>query len=391
MYSLHSISAPVRSHLHQSSRITTGRQRASTFDMESFIQSSDSTRTSSSASEQSEQKHPRYPQYPLGGLRTNGSRPTSRAASYTPSYMAMSIPQAPAAPKGEQNGRSISVHTPQSRSASTASSVNIYPTAGTGVLFVIAASSLPPSLLQYLETILSRQTFAGIVLAARQEHEAELKQLKMDTYALIGKLRREMSVETRLRESWSPAEMTSLLQEGTRQGAGVQGVLCCPDFAINEVADILNFSEHNLQTSWQESVAFVHAASRTLIPHLLTTAQSVKSAANGRPSKEPRGPFFLVTTTSNPTSASAVTKAAVDALVQQLVVATESTGLLVGHAESTLIPDPIGKDNFKPQLEPMITDLDYNGHVQDSTFAAGESPTKLWNMWALQEQLDRAD
>ena len=259
------------------------------------------------------------------------------------------------------------------------------------MLLVIAANSLHPSTLQYLETILSRQNFAGIVLAARQEQEVELKQLKMDTYALIGKLRREMSVETRLQESWSQAEMSALLDEGNRLGTGIRGVLCCPEFAVNEVTDVLNVSEHDLQKAWQSSVAFVHSASKTVIPQLLITAKSTKDTSNGRSTKEPRGPFFLVASSDSQASTSSITKAAVDALVQQLAAATRSAGLTVGHAETVLIPDPIRKDDLKPVLEPVITDVAYDGHVQDSTFAPGESPTKLWNMWALQEQLDRAD
>lgn len=281
---------------------------------------------------------------------------------------------------------------PQSRNTSTASNANGSVSSGpSGVLLVIAASSLHPSILRYLETILLRQAYAGIVLAARQEQEAELKQLKMDTYALIGKLRREMSIETRLQESWSQAEMTSLLDEGTRLGTGIRGVLCCPEFAVNEVADVLHVSEHELQKSWQQSVAFVHSASKTIIPQLLVTAKSTKDTANGRSVKEPRGPFFLVTSTETRASAASVTKAAVDALVQQLAAGTRSTGLTVGHAETALIPDPIKNDDLKPVLEPVITDEAYGGYVQDSAFAPGESPTKLWNMWALQEQLDRAD
>lgn len=345
-------------------------------------------RNSIAVSERSDEQS-QYPPYP----NTNGSttttttttsRPSIRTTSYTPSYMSI--------PNVQQHSRNDSVQTSQSRNASTASNADGISASGpSGVVLVMVASSLHPSILRYLETILSRQTFAGIVLAARQEQEAELKQLKMDTYALIGKLRRELSVETRLQESWSQAEMAALLDEGARLGTGIRGVLCCPGFAPKEVVDVLDVSEHELQKSWQESVSFVHSASKTIIPQLLTTAKSAKHTANGKSTKEPRGPFFLVATSDTQACTSSITKAAVDALIQQLSAATRSAGLTVGHAETTLVPDPIKKDDLKPVLEPVITDVAYDSHVQDCTFAPGESPTKLWNMWALQEQLDRAD
>ncbi|KAI5359569.1 hypothetical protein Slin14017_G104710 [Septoria linicola] len=346
------------------------------------------SRSSSMYSDQSEQK----PQYPLGSLAPSGSRPASRT-SYTPSYM--SIPRKPTPTSFEHNGRANIGAESQTRSTSTAStavepSSNGPPSSGPpGVLLVVVASSLHPNLLQHVETLLTRQSFSGIVLAAKQEQEAALKQLKMDTYALIGKLRREMSVETQLRESWSNAEISTLLHLATRNGASLQGVLVCPDYAdSSEGLDVFELGEDVLERSWKQSVAFLHATTKAVIPQLLSRATVVlanDAAPNSRFVKTPRGPFFIVASESANSAASQIARAASDVLIRQLQSATNLKGLTVGNAESLLIPDPIVREEAKPVLEPVITNVGYDGHVQDSDFAPGESPTKLW---ALYNQLD---
>ena len=47
------------------------------------------------------------------------------------------------------------------------------------------------------------------------------------------------------------------------------------------------------------------------------------------------------------------------------------------------------KEDTRPTLEPVITQASYGAPVPDYDFSAGESPTKLYSMWAMQEQLDR--
>lgn len=345
---------------------------------------SDGTMTgSTSSSDQSE----RGSSYRLGTATTNGSRPVSRT-SYTPSYM--SIPRKPT----EQDRKTSALAEAQAKPPST-SSIVAEPASSSGppgVLLVLVASGLHPSILQHLETLLMRQPFAGIVFAARREQEAELKQLKMDTYALIGKLRREISVETQLRESWSTTDVEEIRSEATRFGAGIQGVLCCPEYA-DEVddLDIFEVEEGVMEKSWRQSVTFLHAASKVIVPHLLKRVTNINGTANGKPLKEPRGPFFIVANSSTHTSASQIAKAASDALVHQLQAATKPKGLTVGYAENLLIPDPVRKEDTKPSLEPVITQASYGAPVPDYDFSAGESPTKLYSMWAMQEQLNYAD
>ncbi|KAF2211672.1 hypothetical protein CERZMDRAFT_98101 [Cercospora zeae-maydis SCOH1-5] len=325
--------------------------------------------------------------YRLGTGTTNGSRPVSRT-SYTPSYM--SIPRKPT----EQDRKTSALADAQARNASMASiaAEPVLSSSPPGILLVLAASGLHRSILQHLETLLTRQPFAGIVFAARREQEAELKQLKMDTYALIGKLRREVSVETQLKDSWSTTDIEAVRAEATRHGAGIQGVLCCPEYVdVVDDLDIFEVEESAMEDSWRQSVTFLHAASKVTVPHLLSRVTEVNGSASGKPAKGPRGPFFIVANSSTHTSASQIAKAASDALVRQLQAATKPKGLTVGHAESLLIPDPVRKDNVRPMLETVITEPGYSSHAPNYEFSAGESPTKLYSMWAMQEQLGYAD
>ncbi|KAM3425630.1 hypothetical protein BST61_g7575 [Cercospora zeina] len=323
----------------------------------------------------------------MPGSISSSEQPVSRT-SYTPSYM--SIPRKPT----EQERKTSGLADAQARNAST-SSVAAEPVLSTGppgILLVLAASGLHPSILQHLETLLTRQPFAGIVFAARREQEAGLKQLKMDTYALIGKLRREISVETQLKESWSTTDIEAIRAEATRHGAGIQGVLCCPEYAdVVDNLDIFEVEDSVMEKSWRESVTFLHSAIKVTVPHLLSRVTDIKSTASGKPAKGPQGPFFIVANSRTHTSASQIAKAASDALVHQLQAATKPKGLTVGYAENLLIPDPVRKDDTKPMLGSVITEPGYSRHAPDYDFSMGESPTKLYSMWAMQEQFDYAN
>lgn len=344
----------------------------------SGAQNGQSPSTSSVYSDQSEPK----PMYARSGLSAS-SRPTSRT-SYTPSYM--SIPRKPTPTSFDHNAAA----TP-TRSAPAA--VEVPAEDPPGALLVLIAGAFMPAVLSHIEVLLSRQPFSTIAIAAISSQEVALKQLKMDCYALIGKLRKEMGVETYSHSKWEQSEFDDTVKQVTRNGGSIQGVLCCPELAdLSEDIDVLELEEKLLHQSWKSSVAFLHSASKATIKPLLSRCKSSSNGVNGALARQPRGPFFIVANSTTHTSLSQIAKAASDALVLQVEAAATPKGLIVGYAEAMLIPEPQQEeDRYNDQSTPSLRTDDYITNGQDSAFAAGESPTKLYAMWALQDQLGNAD
>ena len=101
------------------------------------------------------------------------------------------------------------------------------------------------------------------------------------------------------------------------------------------------------------------------------------------------GGYFLVTGPTETTSPRvSVHKAACDTFVALLADQNAANGLIVDYAENVYIPEPEPVE-VNGKLHPSERNGLGNGDVAE--FNPGESPTKLWNMWALQEQLGAAD
>lgn len=352
----------------------------------------ESGRTSSVYSDYSEQRRPYIEQRNGSGIRH----------TYTPSYMSNHAarssetsfdPQASQASQAS-NERSAPIAVPRKPirpppDAPEASTTAQAPLIAPGALLVLAADTVHSSTINQLEILLSRQSFASIVFAAHTAQEAALKQLRMDTYALLGKLQLEISIYTELRESWGQADLEAAMATVGKSGAELQGILCCPQFedADTADADVLALSEEQLAQSWRQSVAFVHNAAKATTERLLSRCRPHNAKTNGVFVRAPQGPFFLVAGATSHSSASQMTKAACDALIYQLESATKSKGLTVGYAETMLVPEPKIEPPADAGNGPFLRPDRYSPVDQDVGFTPSESPTKLWNMWALQNDI----
>ncbi|SMQ45197.1 unnamed protein product [Zymoseptoria tritici ST99CH_3D7] len=254
-----------------------------------------------------------------------------------------------------------------------------------GLLLVLVAGSIPASMMDYLEMLLGRQNFSGLIIAATQEQEVLVKKLKMDIYGLIGRMEKELGVSIHLKDGWSQAGVETTLQEITGTGESVQGILCCPDFGSAEGSDILDLDEDDLEKSWKKSMGFLHAASRASIRPLIEQCKKSRHLPKDTSGRGPHGPFFLVTGSAPQTAVSQITKSACDNLLNQLARATSSDDLIVGYTEALLIPDPVVIDGLADGNDLPLRSRNGNGihhDADDEPFIASESPTKLWNMWS---------
>lgn len=254
---------------------------------------------------------------------------------------------------------------------------------------MLAIGALPASTLSDLEILLGKQNFSSITVVAGPEHAAALKQLKMDIYALIGKLRREIAVATTIKDTWQQIDIEEIIQDVTRSGSGIQGVLCSPQFETGLTdPSILSMEDGELEGCLETSLTFLHSVSKATIVHLLSRCKPSAGALNDSFRTTPRGPSFLVTGQQATSPAARIAKAACDSLILQLAQATSTQRLAVGYTDALLIPEPKRVDTAQASDGPIMQpEIPWSPTYEDSVFTPGESPTKLYAMWAMQEEL----
>lgn len=249
------------------------------------------------------------------------------------------------------------------------------------LLVVVGGTEVYPSTTKYVEIALQKRRFDGIALVGRAEQAAPLKQLKVDMYSLIGRTGREMSVYMYVKDAFGERDVVEVVEEVRKGGGGeVQAVLCEVGYGSPETTagtDLLSAEASTMQEAWETSVGFLHSVARATIPALVSTSPAQVQQPGSSASS-----FFSVLESSSLSPISSLHRAACDALLRQLRDGYQSSALAIGHAADILIP----------RAEPIQT----NGNVtrrgdvyQDEPleFTPGESPTKLWNMWALQEEI----
>ena len=368
---------------------------------------------------------------------------TGRPASYTPSYMSgyapsyvsniqsrpPMTPEEPSyMPSNYSSFRSPPRRKPVGSSpASTRRSVSLSSSAQTttqlppGLLFVFIAASPHSLTTSFLELLLKRQTFSGVVIVGNKEQETAIKELKIAVYALIGRMSRELGVHTYTLETWNEASMEFIVQQATKSGAtGIQGVLCTPQYDSSDASsgtDLISLSRETLQQSWDQSVGFLHAICKCMVPQLLSQSQLSEQPPPPPPLPPPtesasklHNPFLIVAgTTTDTTVTYQIAKSACDALIDFLEKSNRSQNLIVGHADVLLVQEPEpepepepdrGNESNKTSLaEKRTTVLPYVatsgiGYLQEQPqqpIAPSESPTELWGMWAMQNELSDAD
>lgn len=287
--------------------------------------------------------------------------------SYTPSYMSF------------QNGHTPASTKPICIPRSPLQPITTQPpTTSQGLLLITIAGAPDPSTIASLRALVKKHSFSGVVIIGSSEHGVEIKKLKMDVFALIGKLGLELSVQIHLQDTWGESEIVASVQEALGSVHHIGSVMCYPSYNYPRTAakEILNLERSELERSWMDGLGFLHAVAKATIPQL-------------QKQDSERSSVFLLMTSAANTAAALISKNACEMLIGQLGTAESSSKLVVGSSETLLLPDPELLQADEPPssvLEPAAQ-LDADTY----TFKTGESPTKLWNMWALQEQLEKAE
>ena len=303
---------------------------------------------------------------------TSTDSSSSRAVSLKPSYMNSVPTRKPVIPKiapSRQNGTSGATQPVQAPAVKG--------------LLLLAVAALPhPSTVSYLEMMLKRGSYSKIIVIGNTEQETELKQLKMSLYALLGKLSLEVGIHLDLQNSLNESEISSAVSNAVQTGDKIHGVLCTPAYEGHSSfgMDIMTLDESQLESHWKTSVAFLHNVARSAIPNFRSENRTQRLVTG----------LFLVTELPESSSTSLLYRATCDSLIALLADATAANGPTVAYAEKVLIPElelehvkRNGKMDRTTRAGPRDTDV--------GDYAPPESPTKLWNMWALQDELGAVD
>ncbi|KAI7367063.1 hypothetical protein KC354_g3705 [Hortaea werneckii] len=227
-----------------------------------------------------------------------------------------------------------------------------------GLLLVITAGRIHGQTKKHLEVMLKKRLYTGVAVVGLQEHEAAIKQFKMDIWGLIGKLGREMGAQAHLFPDLAEESILRAISAAV-EGNDLGAVLCNVDYPGSAEKDLTLTERAEMLRSWQSSVGFLHSLT------------------------------FLLTETGASNPATVLSRAACEALFRELQTRYAEQGMTVEHADRILIPEPEPAPE-KP-TENGLPPLQTNGFAQqaldDPEFTAGESPTKLWNMWALAQEI----
>lgn len=250
-----------------------------------------------------------------------------------------------------------------------------------GILLVAIADEPHVKTISYIEMMLKRAAYSSIVVLGSQWREAELKQLKMDTFAVLGRRSLEAGVQLELHHDWDEVRISEVVSR-LKGSDAIHGVLCSPmlrgassDHELGwDAPGPLEMDEGEFDLQWKSSVAFLRNVAKTT---MLSSQSSTDRTTIPN--------VFLVTDPGNVSTVDTIYKAACDQLLT--LIAREDRGTTVAYADTVLIPEPeVESKNGRLDLD---THADFhNGGADD--FPAGESPTKLWNMWALQDELNVA-
>jgi hypothetical protein len=348
--------------------------------MERFYRGVEQSGASSVYSNDSIKRHT-YSDYAESTTSTN-----SHPISFTPSYM-NKVPQRKpvASTRPPADVQSVvmppPVELPTARSPSSVLAPVQMPAPAhapmvKGLLVIAIATTMHPSTSSYIEMMLKRGSYSGILMVGRLEKEKELKELKMNIYALLGKLSVEAGVYLELQNEWGSSSISDAIAKASLGTENINGVLCCPSYDTDpsESLDILRVDEDQLQSPWKLSVGFLHSIAKT-------TISKMRPRMNiGRTTNL----YFLVTEPTETTAISNLYETACESIVTQLAENSSLSGITIAYAHDVLIPEPEPlKTNGSLDRSAGAGPIDLD--VED--FAPGESPTRLWGMWALQDEL----
>lgn len=265
-----------------------------------------------------------------------------------------------------------------------------------GVLLIIIAGTPNASLKSYVQTALSKGTsIAEVLVLGEKKDEQALKELKVDMYGLAGKMQRELGVQVELLHGELSEEslkdhLGGALKEKRAVGgrndsaAGrkeLHGVICDLDDRETQPVEVLEVESVVLMNQWLRSVGFVHIIARSTIPLLRVAAHR---AAQSTPASERALKFPIFATTLSPSAANSgsMHNVALRALLDSLNTPGNHE-ITFGSADVLLAPEP---EPVKQESQSTLAPTNgWSDHSQDSP--AEESPTKLWGMWSMQQEI----
>jgi hypothetical protein len=225
--------------------------------------------------------------------------------------------------------------------------------------------------------MLKRGSYSGIVIIGSAEQEQELKQLKMNIYALLGKMSLEVGVHLELQTTWTGSDISTAVSKAIQESEVVNGVLCSPCYDGNRSvnSDILSMDEDTLHWPWRYSIGFLHSTAKSLLPRMRP------KMGIGRANVA----YFLVTEPQETTALTHLYETTCENIVTQLAETSGYQGLTIAYAQDILIPEP------EPLNKNGSLDLSAQAGPIDSDVGAFDpedsSPTKLWGMWAMQDEI----
>jgi len=250
-------------------------------------------------------------------------------------------------------------------------------------------------------------------MLATKQYEEVLKQLKMDFYGLAGSLQRELGVHLIFQQDWSGAALRQSLEQvlghgkqvsstGTvgsvaaklngggaerkAEGKTLRAVICDMKLAPPDEVDVLELETSDLEAQWRQSVGLLHAVAQTTVSHLRMGAAHQAAAPNA-PAHSLRNPFFAVTIPSiGKSSRPSLHETNVRALLDDVSLTSSRHGVTIGFADQLLLPDPELAPVPQSSKAAAAPTSAWND-TDTGDFSAGESPTKLWGLWAQQDAL----
>ncbi|KAK6434785.1 hypothetical protein LTR95_009030 [Oleoguttula sp. CCFEE 5521] len=287
-------------------------------------------------------------------------------------YRSQALPSRPSTQSSQLQG---------SQPVATTQQPNAFPQT-TNVLLVVVAGRPRSDLKTYIETALQRDnSIRSIVILGNEEQQAGLKLLKMDMYALLGRIGREASIEVVLRRHWTSEDVCQKLtwslghsDDHNTMRKELSGVVCDLGQTGLDAADLLELNSNVFEGAWKDSVGFVHAVAHGVV----SAPGSSNIHGHGQPAPDVYGrrqrPFLAVTMPSTSDAKADFYETAVRSLLDHLEQARSDAPLDIGYADQILIPEPIVEPTSKP---PLLAPTD-GWNDDDGGLSGGESPTKLW-------------
>lgn len=226
---------------------------------------------------------------------------------------------------------------------------------------------------QYLHTAIDLHNIQSISILGREE--AVLKQTKMDAYTVAGKMQRNIQVQTIMLESVEDGESISRALNWLGEG-NVTGVLFCVEKQSSDLhspeRDILDYDSLDLDRSWRSSILAVHSVARYTIP-LMSDMDNT--------------PFFLLDVDPASQRLPSINETTQTALLESIARSQIAAGVIIGYAKDHLLPPPPPSLPAKNEQRSQVA-IPKNGYTNPTPKSPlGESPTKLWGLWAMQNEL----